>query len=230
MQVAQAAFAVLDVGLDQIARLAGAAMALLALGELGGDEFRGGALYDLLVEPRRQLVVEFQVAEQVARFQKRGADGHVGFGLTNTFVDRARGMTDFEPHVPQAIEQRLGDLFAPSGPLIGQQKQEIDVGSGREQAAAVTAGRDYCHAFGFRRHLRRIKFLAREFEQDTDDVVLHLTQPFGAAPAVAVLQEQLFGMFARLRQRRFKTLGHGRAQFALTSGISRRERLKVGDD
>ena len=40
VQVAQAALAVLDVGLDQIARLAGAAVALLALGELGGDEFR----------------------------------------------------------------------------------------------------------------------------------------------------------------------------------------------
>ena len=40
VQVAQAAFAVLDVGLDQIARLAGAAVALLALGELGGDELR----------------------------------------------------------------------------------------------------------------------------------------------------------------------------------------------
>ena len=39
VQVAQAALAVLDVGLDQIARLAGAAVALLALGELGGDEF-----------------------------------------------------------------------------------------------------------------------------------------------------------------------------------------------
>ena len=40
VQVAQAALAVLDVGLDQIARLAGAAVALLALGELGGDELR----------------------------------------------------------------------------------------------------------------------------------------------------------------------------------------------
>jgi hypothetical protein len=44
VQVAQAALAVLDVGLDQIARLPAAAVALLALGELGGDEFRRGAL------------------------------------------------------------------------------------------------------------------------------------------------------------------------------------------
>src|SRR5262245_490307 len=37
VQVALPAFAVLDVGLDQIARLAGAPVALLALGEFGGD-------------------------------------------------------------------------------------------------------------------------------------------------------------------------------------------------
>ena len=69
VQVAQAALAVLDVGLDQIARLAGAAVALLALGELGGDEFGAGALHDLLVEARDQLVEQRAVAEQKARLQ-----------------------------------------------------------------------------------------------------------------------------------------------------------------
>src|SRR5262249_62076493 len=38
VQVAQAPLAVLDVGLDQIARLAGAAVTLFPLRELGGDE------------------------------------------------------------------------------------------------------------------------------------------------------------------------------------------------
>ena len=56
VQVAQSALAVLDVGLDQVARLAGAAVALLALGELGGDEFGAGALHHRLVEARDQLV------------------------------------------------------------------------------------------------------------------------------------------------------------------------------
>ena len=51
VQVAQAAFAVLDIGFDQITRLPGAAVALFALGKLGGDEFRSGALHDFLVEP-----------------------------------------------------------------------------------------------------------------------------------------------------------------------------------
>ena len=69
VQVAQAALAVLDVGLDQIARLPGAAVALFALGELGGDEFRRRALHDFFVESCRQLLVELGIAEQMARFQ-----------------------------------------------------------------------------------------------------------------------------------------------------------------
>src|SRR2546422_806890 len=64
VQVAQPAFAVLDVGLDQIARLSGAAMAFFALGKLGSDEFGGRALHDFLVEPGHQLVVERLVPGQ----------------------------------------------------------------------------------------------------------------------------------------------------------------------
>src|SRR6516225_2263035 len=115
VQVALPAFAVLDVGLDQITRLAGAPVALLALGELGGDEFRRGALHDLLIEACDQFVVKLVVAEEIARLEHGGANGHVGLGLADAFVDRARGVADLEPHVPKAIEDRLGDGFAPGG-------------------------------------------------------------------------------------------------------------------
>src|SRR5205814_8631610 len=56
MQVAQAALAVLDIGLDQITRLPGTAVALLAFGELGGDEFGRGAVRHLLAEAHDQLI------------------------------------------------------------------------------------------------------------------------------------------------------------------------------
>ncbi len=191
VQVAQAALAVLDVGLDQITRLAGAAVALFALGEFCGDEFRRRALHDLFVEPCRELLVELGIAEQMARFEQRRADGHVGLGLADAFGNRTRRVADLQPHVPQAIEQRLGDGLAPGGLFVRQQEQQIDVGAGRQQAAAVAAGRDHRHVFGFRRRLRRIDLAADELEQDADDLVLQLAQPLGAAAAVAVLEEEL---------------------------------------
>ena len=230
VQVAQSALAVLDVGLDEIARLAGAAVTLLALGELGGDEFRRRSLHHLLVEARRQLAVERGVAEEVARFQKRGADGHIGFGLADAFVDRTRRVTDLEAHVPQAIEQSLGHRLAPGGLLVGQHEQEIDVGARRQQPAAIAAGCDHRHAFGLRTDLRRIKHASGELEEDADDLVLGLAQPLGAAAAVTVLEQQLIGACARLRQRRFEARHDRGAQFPLAPGVDRGERFEIGDD
>ena len=171
VQVAQAALAVLDVGLDQIARLAGAAVALLALGELGGDELRAGALDDRLVEARHQFVEQLLVAEQEARLQDRGADRHVRLGLADAFVDRARGVADLQSEIPQAIQDRLGHRLAPGGLLVGQQEQQIDVGARREQAAAVAAGRHDRHALGLGWIFRRIEMRDDELEQDADDFV-----------------------------------------------------------
>ena len=151
VQVAQAALAVLHIGLDQIARLAGAAQPVLALGELGGDEFGAGALHDILVEALDQFVEQRAVAVQEARFEDRGADRHVRLGLADAFVDRARRVPDLQPHVPEAIEDRFRDRLAPGGLLVGKQEQQIDVGARRQQAAAIAAGRDHRHAFGFRR-------------------------------------------------------------------------------
>ena len=199
VQIAQAALAVFDVGLDEIARLTGAAMPLLALRELGGDELRRGSLHHFFFETRVEFGVELGVAEQIPRFKQRGANGHVGFGLADALADRARRVTDLLAHVPQAIEQRLGDRFSPRGLLVGQDKQQIDVGARRQQPAAITAGRDHRHAFGRRACLRRIKRLGGKLEQDANDLVLSLAQPFGATPPVTVFQQQFFGLGARLR-------------------------------
>ena len=56
VQIAQSALAVLDVRLDQIARLPAAPHAIFAFGQLGGDEFGGGVAHDLVVEARHQFV------------------------------------------------------------------------------------------------------------------------------------------------------------------------------
>ena len=189
MQVAQAALAVLDVGFDQIARLPGAAMTLLALGKLGGHEFGRGALHHLLVEPRHQFVIERLVAGQKPRLEDRGADRHVAARLPDRFIDRARRVADLQPHVPQAIQDGFGDLLAPGGLLVGQDEQQIDIGFRRHQSAAVAAGGDHRHALGAGGDRRAVEMARGGGEQDADDFVLHEAQPLGAAPAVTVLQQ-----------------------------------------
>ena len=71
LQIAQPAFAFLDVGLDQIAAFALAGMARIALGQLGLDEILAAAGGDLVPEFLAQLVIERAVAPQIARFQQR---------------------------------------------------------------------------------------------------------------------------------------------------------------
>ena len=230
VQIAQAPLAVLDVGLDQVARLAGAAQALLALGELGGDEFGGGVAHHLVVEAGDELVEQRAVAEQEARFQDGGADGHVRLGLADAFVDRAGGVADLQPGVPQAIEDAFGDLLAPGGLLVGQHEQQIDVGAGRLQPAAVAAGGDHRHALGLGRVVRRVEMLARELEQQADDGVFHLAQPLGAAAAVAVFQQQFLGLGAAFDQRGLQPLRDGRAQFLLAAGMVLGEFFELGGD
>jgi hypothetical protein len=228
VQIAQAAFAVLDVRLDQIARLADPTQALFALGELGGDEFGAGTLGDLLVEAGDELVEQLLLAEQEARFENGGADGHVRPRLADAFVDRAGGVPDLQPHVPQAIENRFGDRFAPRGLLVGKQEQEIDVRSGRQQAAAIPAGRDNRHVLALGRILGGVEMGGGELVEDADDLVLHLREALGAGAALAVLEQKLLGLGASLGKRRLQALRHRQAQLALATAIVAGDAAEVG--
>ena len=58
LQIAQAALAVLDVGLDEIAAFAGLGVAVVALGKLGLDIFGAGVPDHVMVEARQKLVEE----------------------------------------------------------------------------------------------------------------------------------------------------------------------------
>ena len=62
MEVAKAALAVLDVGLDDVAAVAHSAVALVALGELGRDIFALAAGYDLGAEAAHRFAVKLFVA------------------------------------------------------------------------------------------------------------------------------------------------------------------------
>jgi hypothetical protein len=102
-------------------------------------------------------------------------------------------VADLKPHVPKTIKDGLGDGFAPGGLLVRKDEQQIDVGAGGQEAAPIAAGRDHGHAFGFRSVLRLQQIPLRELKQHADDLVLHEGQPFGAAAAITVAQQQALG-------------------------------------
>ena len=94
LQVAQAALAVLDVGLDQIARLAGAQVSRIAFCELGGDEGLRLLGDDLLAKALAQPGIERLFAADVARLQDGGHDGVVAARKADTVIDATGRMPD----------------------------------------------------------------------------------------------------------------------------------------
>jgi hypothetical protein len=229
VQVAQAALAVLDVGLDQIARHSRALVTVVAFSEFGGHEFARRTLRDLLVEARDQLVIKAAIAQQIAGLEDRGADRHVGLSLADALIDRSRRVPDLEPHIPQAIEDRLRDRLAPRGLFVGQNKQEIDVGAGSHQAAPVAAGCHDRHALRFRTAFRRVEMFGRELEQDADDLVLNEAQVGGAAQAKPVLKQVCFRRLARVRQRALEPHGDRDPQLLLPF-VMRHQLFELGRD
>ena len=78
VQVAQAALAVLDVGLDLVAALARCAVARIELGHLGVDEGARRACHHLGAEALLELAIELPVAVDQARVEQGRAHGDVG--------------------------------------------------------------------------------------------------------------------------------------------------------
>src|SRR5690606_35850893 len=113
LQVAKAALAVLDVGLDDVAAVAHALVARIALGELLGNELGFRSAHDIVPETLAGLLVEVLVAPQVPPFEDRGADRQVALRHPHHFVERAARMTHFQAKVPQEVEQRLDHLLTP---------------------------------------------------------------------------------------------------------------------
>ena len=143
LQVAQAALALLDVGLDQVARAARRGVALVALGELGGDELARRALHDLGLEAR--------AAARRTALRRRQIAALRGSRCGSVMSARARRMHSstvrvawptFRPQVPQHVEDVFDDALAPGRLLVGKEEQQIDVGARRQRAAAIAADRD----------------------------------------------------------------------------------------
>ena len=238
LQIAQAALAVLDVGLDQIAAFTTLAMPFVALGKLGLCIFGAGIAHHFAVEAGDQLVAKRFFAPDEARFQNGGADRHVGARQPQAFLDVAGGVADLQPHVPQHVEHVFDDLLAPGRLLVGQEEQEIDVGARRQRAAAITADGDDRHALGRGRVLGAIDMGDGEIVERGDDLIHQMRQPLGAGDAAAILHQHLFGDLAPAGDALLKDKQHGGARrragaVAIGFGGQRRQflaqRLAVDD-
>src|SRR4051812_8595323 len=119
VEVAQTALAFLEIGLDDIATVAHPLVTNLALGELFAGEGADIALHHLASETLRSLVIEPLVAPDEARLQERGADRQIAARHPHHLVDRAAGMADLQPQVPQRVEHRFDYPFGPGRLLAG---------------------------------------------------------------------------------------------------------------
>ena len=171
MQVSEPAFALLDVGFELIAAVADPLMALVALGELGFDELRRGAAYDLSFEALLQLGVERLFAPHIARFEDRGADRQIALGVAQALGDRAGRLADLEPQIPKDIEQILDNLLGVRRLLVGQQEQQIDIGEGGQFTAAITADGDDRHLFTGGRVGERIDPFGHQVVEAPDQLI-----------------------------------------------------------
>jgi len=173
VEIAQAALAVLDIGLDQIARRAGASDAALALGELGFGEDWGRALGDLCTIAPDEIGEQSRIAADQSRFQERGADRHIRPALADAVVDRADGMADLQLQIPERIKHGLDHALAPGGLLVGEKKEQIDIRARRQRPPTVAADRDHGDALAGRGVLDGIEMACRRRVQAGDDAVHH---------------------------------------------------------
>ncbi len=170
VKIAQAAFAFLDLRLEQVDRIAILGVAFAAFLELGGEELVLVAIEDLGDEQLVEIGVEFFVAAQKARVEDRGFFLQVVVGQPHAFLGRAHAVSDDEARVPQRVQHYFGDDFRVRAALVVVQKQQIDVGLRIQLAASVTAARDHRN---FLIELGRapVVFGVRIVEQRTQQIV-----------------------------------------------------------
>jgi hypothetical protein len=186
VEIAQAALALLDVGLEGVAGIAHAAVALVAFGELGLGEGEAGAGDDLLGVAPPQLLIERLLAADVAGLQQVGADGEVGLGLAQALVDRAGGVADLQAEIPEVIEDVFDHLLAVGGELVGQQEQDIDIRLGRQLAPAIAADGDDRQPLGRRRISQWVRMSRGKIMQCAQQLIDEEAELPGRQAAVAV--------------------------------------------
>ena len=172
MEIAQPADPQFDVGLLDID---GTEVLRVAFGEVVQAVLEVGVLaagHALLAEALVEIVMELPIARHTARLDQRRQRLEILQRLPDRLRDRAYGMAELEPEVPQAVEDVVDDLEqAGAGLPALVEEQEVDVGMGIEEAPAVPADRHHGDALAGLRHLarRRQRLVENPFQDEIED-------------------------------------------------------------
>ena len=128
LQIAQPAFAFFDVWLNDVTTITLLFMTFIALFKFGCDELAGAAFDQVVMITLAQIFINLLVAANIAGVQKGGFCVEVFFGETDAFIDIAKGIADFQAHIPHHVEHVLNDALSPWRLLVISQEEEVDVG------------------------------------------------------------------------------------------------------
>ena len=142
LQIAQAAFAFLDVGLQHVARVAHLVVPVVAFGEFLFDVGHARAVGDIVPEGLAELIEQRLIAPEPAGLQQRRADGQVFLGQAHGLVHGTRRMADLEAQIPQHVEHEFDNLFRARRHFVRQQEHQIDIGKRCQFAAPIPARGD----------------------------------------------------------------------------------------
>ncbi len=142
LDIAQAAFAFLDLRFKQIDRTAIGFVPRGALGKFLADKAVHAFLDQLGFDRLFEFAVKGKIAAQKARVEQGRANLHVALGQTYTLAHGAGRVAHLQPTIPQGIEQSFGHRFDDRRDLPGIQKKQVDIRLRVELAAPVSALRD----------------------------------------------------------------------------------------
>ena len=139
MDVAQAALALLHVGLQQEHRLAVPLAPPSVLTDLGLDEPVAGASAELPPHHLLQVPVQARIAAHVAHVHQGRLDHVVAPGVARALRHRPGGVAHRQAGVPQGVEYLLGDELHVRGRAPAVEKEDVDVRMGIQLAPPVSA-------------------------------------------------------------------------------------------
>ena len=231
IEIAQSAFAILDVGLDQIAALADLHVARVALIELVGNEATRILFDDLTAEVGHQPLKQPHVATDEAGLEDGSENRIVGFRQPDAFIDVAGRMADLLARIPERVENELDDVLNPLRLPRRQHEQQVDIRTRRQRATAITA--DGNHGDPLLGLCRRGKnFIAGKVEEPANEFVLGKAQCLGADGALAIGDEFFLGpgvgVFEPPLQVLDDRLPHRHGVARMSGGDGRQPRLQLG--